>query len=64
MEGIEILTHRLRLSQLVATDALAVYEYRSNPEVCRYQSFEPSSLSDVEEFIGGLESITFDTPGT
>lgn len=64
MERINILTHRLRLSQLVASDVLAVYEYRSDPEVCRYQSFEPSSLSDVEEFIGDLESITFDTPGT
>jgi len=64
LEGIEILTHRLRLSQLIASDAPAMYEYRSDSEVCRYQSFEPNSLGDVEEFIGGLESNVFDTPGT
>jgi len=34
------------------------------PEVCRYQTFEPGSLGDVEEFIGGLQSNTFNTAGT
>ncbi|HQU27772.1 MAG TPA: GNAT family protein [Nitrospirales bacterium] len=64
MAGIKILTRRLRLSQLVTSDALAMYEYRTDPEVCRYQTFEPGSLSDVEGFIGGMESIIFGTPGT
>ena len=41
-----------------------MYQYRSDPEVCRYQLFEPGSLADVEEFIGGLQSTAFDTPGT
>jgi len=41
-----------------------MYEYRSHPDVCRYQSFEPGSLGDVEEFIAGLQSNTFDTAGT
>ena len=62
--GPEISTRRLRLTQLVAGDAPPMYEYRSDPEVCRYQSFEPSSLVDVEAFIGGLQSNTFDTAGT
>lgn len=64
MKGPEILTRRLRLSRLVAGDAPVMYEYRSDPEVCRYQSFEPGSLGDVEAFIGALESNSFDEPGT
>jgi RimJ/RimL family protein N-acetyltransferase len=64
LAGPEIRTQRLRLSQLVADDASAMYQYRSDPDVCRYQSFEPGSLSDVEAFIGGLQSTAFDTAGT
>ena len=63
MVGPEILTQRLRLSQLIASDATAMHEYRSDPTVCRYQSFEPGSLADVEAFIGGLQSVAFDTAG-
>ena len=64
MAGPEILTQRLRLSQLVASDAPAMFDYRSDPEVCRYQSFEPGALADVEAFIGGMQSHAFDTAGT
>jgi RimJ/RimL family protein N-acetyltransferase len=64
LEGPEISTRRLMLCPLVAMDAPAMYEYRSDPEVCRYQSFEPSSLADVNEFIGGLQARAFDTAGT
>ena len=64
MPGPEILTQRLRLSQLVASDAPAMFDYRSDPEVCRYQSFEPGALADVAAFIGGLQSHAFDTAGT
>ncbi len=59
-----ILTSRLELSPLVASDAPAMYAYRSAPEVCKYQSFEPRSLGDVEAFIAGLESNPFDRAGT
>jgi RimJ/RimL family protein N-acetyltransferase len=62
--GPEITTHRLMLSQLIESDAPAMYEYRSAPEVFRYQSFEPSSIEDVEAFIGNLQSNAFDTPGS
>ena len=63
MAGPEIMTQRSRLSQLVIDDATAMYEYRSDPTVCRYQSFEPGSLADVEDLIGGLQSTAFDTAG-
>ena len=60
----EILTERLKLSPLAAADAPAMYAYRSDPEVCRYQSFEPGSLAEVQAFIAGLQAATFDTAGT
>ena len=60
----EILTRRLKLSPLRATDAAALFEYRSDPEVCRYQSFEPGSVEDAQEFISIVQPIPFDTPDT
>ncbi|MEZ4388056.1 MAG: GNAT family protein [Candidatus Krumholzibacteriia bacterium] len=60
----EVLTERLSLSRLTASDAPAMYAYRCDPEVCRYQSFEPGSLDDVETFIADLQSTAFDTPGS
>lgn len=59
-----IKTTRLALSKLVAADAPALYGYRSEPEVCRYQSFEPGSLADAESFIEKLQPNAFDTVGT
>ena len=58
------MTHRLELSPLRGSDAPAMYAYRSDPEVCRYQSFEPASLGDVENFISSLQAHDFDTSGT
>ena len=63
MEGPTICTPRLRLDPIVAGDALAMFAYRSDLEVCRYQSFRPASLGDVEEFIEGLRGDLFDVPG-
>ncbi len=64
MAGPEISTPRLRLAPLVAGDALAMFAYRSDPMVCRYQTFEPGSLGDVENFISRLQPNAFNTPGT
>ena len=62
--GPEIVTRRLQLVPLVAGDARAMFAYRSDPEVCRYQTFEPGALEDVEALLEGLQSTRFDTPGT
>jgi len=59
----EILTARLRLSRLLPSDAEELYAYRSQPDVGRYQSFEPSALADAEAFIGMLLPHAFDTAG-
>jgi RimJ/RimL family protein N-acetyltransferase len=61
---LEILTKRLKLDPLLAGDAQAFFEYRADPEVCRYQSFEPGALDDAQKFISGLQSVVFETPGT
>jgi len=60
----EIFTQRLCLNALVAADAPAMFDYRRQPEVARYQSFEPHTLAQVEAFIDGQAGRSFDTPGT
>ncbi|HSG28094.1 MAG TPA: GNAT family N-acetyltransferase, partial [Candidatus Krumholzibacterium sp.] len=57
-------TRRLKLSTLVESDAEALFNYRSDPNTCRYQSFEPGSLDDARDFISALERHTFGIPGT
>ncbi len=59
----EILTRRLLLDRLRSDDAPAMHAYRSDPEVCRFQSFTPGSVREVEAFIAGLQANAFDTPG-
>jgi len=60
----EIQTERLILSPLVGDDAAELFGYRSDPEVCRYQTWAPGSLDDAQRFIENLQSTPFDTPGT
>jgi RimJ/RimL family protein N-acetyltransferase len=62
--GPEINTQRLVLTKLLDSDAPALFAFRSDPEVCRYQSFSPGTLSDAEDFIAGMANVVFDTPGT
>jgi RimJ/RimL family protein N-acetyltransferase len=60
----QIATQRLSLAPLRPDNAAAFYEYRSDREVSRYQSWEPGSLDEAAQFINGLQSLAFDTPGT
>ena len=60
----EIRTERLTLGSLHASDAQALYEYRSDPEVARYQTWQPGSVEDARVFIDGVQGVAFDTPGT
>jgi len=59
-----ITTERLTLTPLVPADAPHVFAYRADPEVSRYQSWQPKSVDEVRRFIDGLQSVPFDTPGT
>lgn len=60
----DIVTSRLRLAPLVASDAMAFFEYRSDLGVCRFQTFEPGSLDDARRFIDALQTTPFGEPGT
>jgi RimJ/RimL family protein N-acetyltransferase len=53
----------LTLSGLESGDAPAVFDYRSDDEVSRYQGFEPRTLHDVEKFIRTVEASPFGTEG-
>jgi RimJ/RimL family protein N-acetyltransferase len=57
-------TDRLVLTQLHASDADALFAYRSLPEVARYQGWAPVAVEDAVGFIGSMESVAFDSPGT
>jgi RimJ/RimL family protein N-acetyltransferase len=59
-----LVTPRLLLSPLRLADAPAVFGYRSDPEVARYQSWEPAAIEDVQRFIRELEDTLPGTPGT
>lgn len=59
-----IKTKRLRIDRLITADAATLYQYRSVPEVARFQSWAPGSAKDAEAFITGATSAPFDQPGT
>ncbi len=60
----ELVTERLVLRELRAADADAMFAYRADPEIMRYQSWEPQSLDDVRAFIAGLATSEPYAPGT
>lgn len=47
----ELQTPRLRLDALRLDDAPALFAYRADPDVWRYQNWRPASVADVERFI-------------
>jgi RimJ/RimL family protein N-acetyltransferase len=59
-----IITGRLVLSPLVPGDAEDLFRYRSDPEVCRYQTWTPASIDEARAFIDSMGAVDFDTPGT
>jgi RimJ/RimL family protein N-acetyltransferase len=40
-----------------------MFAYRSSPEICRYQSWEPKSVEDVLNFIDATAKTEFNTTG-
>lgn len=59
----EIQTDKLLLRNLVSEDAAPMFAYRSHPEICQYQSWEPKSVQEVESFIDTISKKEFDTTG-
>ncbi|MGI4874007.1 MAG: GNAT family N-acetyltransferase [Janthinobacterium lividum] len=56
-------TSRLLIRPLCPTDEANFHLYRSNPDVTRYQSFEPMTRADAAAFIGQQQHRQFGTPG-
>ncbi len=60
----EIVTERLVLRALRPDDAEAMFAYRSDPEVMRYQGWDPESLADVRAFIADNAHYRAYAPGS
>lgn len=61
--NIPILTDRLRIDRLDTANASAMYRFRSDPDIAKYQNWEPSSVKEIESFILGLRSKEIGQPG-
>jgi len=48
-----ILTERLSIRRLELADAEAMFRYRTDPLVTRYQNWEPASVEELRTFIAG-----------
>jgi RimJ/RimL family protein N-acetyltransferase len=62
-ENAPILTERLAIGRLDASDAEVLFRYRSDPEVGRYQAWEPKSVGEVQAFILDQATVELATPG-
>jgi RimJ/RimL family protein N-acetyltransferase len=58
--ALDILTGRLRINDLNPADAAALFNYRSDMRVARFQSWLPDSVGDARAFIARSASISFD----
>lgn len=63
MEKLHIETERLHIRNLKSTDLDAFHFYRSNPEVARYQNFNPMTVEEAAEFIDRQKDKLFGEPG-
>jgi RimJ/RimL family protein N-acetyltransferase len=55
---VEIVTERLLLRPFRADDLPAFVAYRSDPEVARYQSWDPTySMADAERFLASQQDV-------
>ncbi len=53
-----LLTKRLVLRPIVATDAVAMHAYKSDPATVRYVPYGPLDVADIEERIATIWSNT------
>jgi len=60
----ELVTERLVLRALRQDDAETMFAYRSDPEIMRYQGWDPESLADVHEFIAEQAGYAAYAPGS
>ena len=58
----ELNTQRLRLDALRPADATALFGYRGDPEVSRFQSWRPASVAEAADFIERQAVASLDMP--
>jgi RimJ/RimL family protein N-acetyltransferase len=63
-DSLLITTDRLVLRPIRREDAEAIFRYRKDPIVNKYQGWIPQTLDDVDDFIMQKASRTIDVPGT
>jgi RimJ/RimL family protein N-acetyltransferase len=61
--GFELRSARLLLRPIALADIPAFFEYRSDPEIGRFQSFRPERLEDARAFLAATAREP-DLPGT
>ena len=59
-----LITPRLLIRKLHPDDAAAVYAYRSDPTISRYQTWSPQNEEEIATFIEGMRDLDVDTEGT
>ena len=59
----ELFTPRLIIRRLVPADAEALYAYRSDPGVVRFQTWAPTTVQEVRAFIERLRTLEPLIPG-
>ena len=60
----DIKTDRLLIRTLEMKDKETFFHYRSLPEIYKYQSWRPSHIEEIEEFISKNVAVRPNTPGT
>jgi RimJ/RimL family protein N-acetyltransferase len=58
---VEFFTARLCIDALRENDADALFAYRSDPDVARYQGWRPASRAEALDFIRAQERVSFET---
>jgi RimJ/RimL family protein N-acetyltransferase len=59
----EIITERLALRDLETSDSEQIFQYRSHPEISRFQSWGTQSPDEIRTLIHSLSVIEPGTPG-
>eukprot|EP01116_Phalansterium_solitarium_P001592 TRINITY_DN11402_c0_g1_i1.p1 TRINITY_DN11402_c0_g1~~TRINITY_DN11402_c0_g1_i1.p1 ORF type:complete len:193 (+),score=22.37 TRINITY_DN11402_c0_g1_i1:383-961(+) len=57
-------TSELTIDALRPGDAEALFAYRGDPSVSRFQGWQPTSLTEAAEFIAIQQTVAFATAGT
>lgn len=56
-------TERIRIRSIRPTDLDDFFAYRSDPEVCRFQGYDPIKYDDARDWIAEMQDGSFGVPG-